>query len=322
LKTIPFGSLFSLVLDGKTCGFHNRMRWCGTSTSVSLPRPSRMSSYLTLFRIPNCVMIGFAVVIGEAIALGRLPSLTDSLTGFLTAFLMMAGTMALNDVYDVETDRVNSPSRPLPSGRIGVGEAKNAAIILSALSIIFASILGIWTTLVALLALSLMVYYNARGKRTGLPGNIVVSFNVALPFFYGGVAVGSLRPLLFIFSVIAFLANLGREIAKGIPDVRGDQVLGIRTLAVSRGPKFASRVSAGLFLLAVLLSFLPAILTSSTLSLWYFAGVLLADLGFVYSSSQLLTNQNPDSVKKVKNQVLLWMLLGLVGFLLGGAATP
>ena len=233
----------------------------------------------------------------------------------------MAGTMALNDVYDLETDRVNSPSRPLPSGRIGIRAAKNASIILSALSIIFAYVLGVWTTLVALLALFLMVYYNTRGKRTGLPGNVIVSFNVALPFFYGGVAVGSLRPLLFIFSTIAFLANLGREVAKGIPDVQGDQALGIKTLAVSQGPKFASRVSASLFLLAVLLSFFPAILPTSSLSLWYFPGVLLADLGFVYSSSRLLVSQNPDSVRKVKTQVLLWMLLGLVGFLLGGAAT-
>ena len=267
-------------------------------------------------------MIGLAVIIGEAIALGRTPPLTESLAGFLTAFLMMAGTMAFNDVHDLETDRVNSPSRPLASGRIGVGEAKNASIILSALSIIFAAFLGVWTTLVALFALFLMVYYNTRGKRTGLPGNIVVSFNVALPFFYGGVAVGSLRPLLFIFSVIAFLANLGREVAKGIPDVQGDQTMGIRTLAVSRGPKFASQVSASLFLLAVLLSFLPTILTFSGLSVWYFPGVLLADLGFVYSSSRLLISQKPDSVRKVKNQVLLWMLLGLVGFLLGGAASP
>ena len=44
-----------------------------------------------------------------------------------------------------------------------------------------------------------MVYYNTKGKKTGLLGNLVVSFNVALPFFYGGVAVNNLRPLLFVF---------------------------------------------------------------------------------------------------------------------------
>ncbi len=267
-------------------------------------------------RIPNCVMIGLAVIVGETIALGKVPPIINSVAGFLTASLMMGGTMALNDIYDLETDKLNSPSRPLVSGRIGLGGAKTMSALLSILSIVFAAVIGLWTTLIALLALALMVYYNTRGKRTGLLGNIVVSFNVALPFFYGGIAVNSLRPLLFVFSVLAFLANLGREVAKGIPDIQGDKASGVRTIAVLRGPKAAAWVSSGLFLLAVLLSFIP--LALGNLSLLYFPGVVLADLGFVYSSSRLLANQDPHSVKKVKSQVLLWMLFGLIGFLLGG----
>ena len=43
-----------------------------------------------------------------------------------------------------------------------------------------------------------------------------------------------------------------------------------------------------------------------------------ADAGFVYSSARLLLNPQPEPVRKLKDQVLLWMLLGLVGFLLGG----
>src|SRR5216683_5454867 len=230
------------------------------------PSPTiRLSAYLSIVRLPNCMMIGLAVIIGEAIALGGLPPLASSLSGFLTASLMMAGTMILNDIYDLSTDRVNNPTRPLVAEKIGLSEARILSVLFSAVSIVFAIVLGLYTTLIALLALYLMIYYNTRGKRTGLLGNIVVSFNVALPFFYGGVAVNSLRSLLFVFSTLAFLANLGREVAKGIPDIQGDQTMGIRTLAVSRGPKFASQVSASLFLLAVLLSFLPTILTFSGL---------------------------------------------------------
>ncbi len=224
--------------------------------------------------------------------------------------------MILNDVYDVEVDRINNPQRPIPSGRIKNREAYILAISFSGASIFFALLLGPWTALTGLLALGLMAYYNTRGKRTGLPGNIVVSFNVALPFFYGGLSVGSLTSLLYIFSVLAFLANLGREIAKGIPDVQGDRALGVRTLAVSIGPKRAATASASMFLAAVMLSFLPPAL--GRLSLLYFPVVSLADAGFIYSSYRLLVNQNPESVRKTKTTVLLWMLLGLVGFLLGG----
>jgi len=262
-------------------------------------------------------MIGLAVVIGEAIALGGLPPLASSLSGFLTASLMMAGTMILNDIYDLSTDRVNNPTRPLVAEKIGLPEARILSVLFSALSVVFAITLGLYTTLIALLALYLMVYYNTKGKRTGLLGNIIVSFNVALPFFYGGVAVNNLRPLLFVFSTLAFLANLGREVAKGIPDAVGDKETGVRTIAVMHGPRTAAKISAALFVSAVVLSFTPLFL--GTISLLYFPGVALADVGFIYSSARLLLSQDPRVVKTVKTQVLFWMLLGLVGFLLGGS---
>lgn len=275
-----------------------------------------MAAYLEIVRMPNCLMIGLAVIVGEFIGLGGLPSYSALTFGFLTASLMMAGTMILNDIYDVEIDTLNNPQRPIPSGRVRNREAYTLAVLFSAASIIFASLLGPWTTLTALLALALMAYYNTRGKRTGLAGNLVVSFNVALPFFFGGLAVGSLTTLLYIFSVLAFLANLGREIAKGIPDVQGDRALGVRTLAVSIGPKKAATASASMFLAAVFLSFLPPV--AGRLSLPYFPVVSLADAGFIYSSYRLLVSQQPESVRKTKTMVLLWMLLGLVAFLLGG----
>ena len=40
-----------------------------------------------------------------------------------SALMYMAG-MVLNDVFDVEVDRVERPERPLPSGRIAVGWAR------------------------------------------------------------------------------------------------------------------------------------------------------------------------------------------------------
>jgi geranylgeranylglycerol-phosphate geranylgeranyltransferase len=279
---------------------------------------ARLNAYLTLIRPPNTVMIGLGVVIGEAIGLGKLPGVSQAAFGFLTASLMMAGTMVANDVYDVEIDKVNSPQRPLPSGIVKTRDARVLAVFLSVAAIGFSALLGIWTLLTALLALALMAYYNTRGKKTGLIGNAVVSFNVALPFFYGGLAVNKISPLLFIFSLVAFLANFGREVAKGIADVKGDSLRHVRTLAVVRGTKVAALASAGLFVIAVLLSFLPPLFES--ISWLYYPPVIIADVGFLYSAYRLVGNQTAENIRAVKGHVLVWMLLGLVGFLLGGAA--
>jgi 4-hydroxybenzoate polyprenyltransferase len=283
----------------------------------NLSLSSHLSAYVTLVRVPNCLMIGLAVLVGETIALGNLPPLANAVFGFLTASLLLAGTMVLNDIQDIQIDRVNSPNRPLPSGKAGIREAYVLSVVLSSLAIIFSALLGAFTLLTALAALALMAYYNTRGKKTGLLGNAVVSFNVALPFFFGGLAVNNLRPLLFIFFLLAFLANMAREIAKGIADITGDSAKGVRTVAVTMGPGAAARLTAALFIIAVLLSFTAPLFDK--VSLFYYPGVAAADLGFLYSSYRLTKDQTPKTVRVVKTHVLLWMLLGLVGFLMGGS---
>src|SRR5437016_9087980 len=97
---------------------------------------NRLVTYLSMTRPVNCLMIGLAVVVGEIINLGVIPPLDRLVLGFLTASLMMAGTMVLNDVYDIEIDRVNAPTRPLPSGRATLTGAYLLAGVLSIASII------------------------------------------------------------------------------------------------------------------------------------------------------------------------------------------
>ena len=278
---------------------------------------ARLAPFLTLVRIPNCLMIGLAVLVAETIGLGSLPSPTEAVFGFLTAFMLLAGTMVFNDIQDVQVDRINSPDRPIPSGEVTLRQAIALSIVFSALALISSLVLGVLTFLTALVALALMAYYNTRGKKTGLLGNVVVSFNVALPFFFGGLAVNSLRPLLFIFFLVAFLANTAREVAKGIADIAGDSSKGILTIAVTQGPKRAAELAAAFFLVAVLLSFLAPVF-DQRVSLFYYPIVVFADLGFLYSSYRLIHNPTATTVRKVKSQVLVWMLLGLVGFFVGG----
>src|SRR2546430_17022848 len=81
-----------------------------------------------LIRIPNCILIGLAVLVAETIGLGGPPSPSEAVFGFLTAFLLLAGTMGFNDIQDVQVDRVNSPDRPIPSGRVSKRQAHGHSV--------------------------------------------------------------------------------------------------------------------------------------------------------------------------------------------------
>src|SRR3989475_13022252 len=127
---------------------------------------ARLSAYSTLIRPPNTIMIGLAVIVGEAIALGKLPGAPEAIFGFLTASLMMAGTMVANDVYDVEIDRVNSPPPPLPSGTVKTSLSFFFSFVFLSAEEGLSALLGIGELIHCPPALFLMVYYNTRGKKT------------------------------------------------------------------------------------------------------------------------------------------------------------
>ena len=68
-----------------------------------------------MLRPLNCVMIGFAVIVGEFVSKPSHISALPTVFGFLTGFFVCAYSMVVNDIYDVAVDVVNQPRRPIPS---------------------------------------------------------------------------------------------------------------------------------------------------------------------------------------------------------------
>lgn len=276
-------------------------------------------AFLRLMRPINCVMVGFAIIVGAVIGggVGFLRSPIDLLFAFVTGFTLTGSAMAINDYYDREIDAVNEPRRPIPSGAVKPMEAMMASLILGAVGLVASMKAGPANLAIAVLAWLAMMGYSTKGKRTGLPGSLMVSACIAIPFVYGGVMAGGASmgsPL--IFSLIAFMANTGREVTKGIVDVEGDRSAGVRTIAVSKGAKSAAWLSASFYLSAVALSLLPPYL--NLVSMLYVPFVALTDLGLMYLSASLIRDPSRENSRRVKNRVLPMMMSGLFGFLAGG----
>jgi len=281
---------------------------------------AKLNGALRLVRPLNCAMMGFAVLIGALLASRSTLEAGSWLSlslGFTTGFALTAASMIFNDYFDRAIDAVNQPGRPIPSGLIAPREAILWATLWSLLGFAAAAATGTVTLLTAVIAWLMFTSYTTRGKRTGFPGNLLVSGCVVTPFFYGALLLNSVMALnTWLFAAMAFLANTGREVTKGIPDALGDTAGGIRTIAAAYGAAPAAAASSGFYLTAVLLSPLPWLLGS--VSALYLPVVAVADMGFILSSVLLLRNPSPGNSNRVKSHVLLWMLLGLVAFLLGG----
>jgi len=274
----------------------------------------KLNAFLRLIRPVNCVMMGFAVIVGASFV--TYPNFsTNLLLGFITSFTLTAASMAINDFYDRDIDAINEPQRPIPSGAISPKEALVLALVLSVIGFTAAFGMNVHCLIVAVIAWIVSVAYVTKGKRTGLPGNLLVSTCVVIPFIYGGFAVGRPESTTMIFVAIAFLSNTGREVIKDIVDVKGDKSQDIKTIPVVYGNRVATFVSSIFFFLAVALSPLPWVL--ELVSLWFLPLVVLTDVGLIWSSFSLVRDHSRNNARRVKNQVLVWFLTGLLGFVAG-----
>jgi len=236
----------------------------------------------------------------------------------LTGFMLTAASMAINDYYDREIDKINEPSRPIPSGLIKPREALAYAFVLAIIGFVAAYLTNIFSLVIAIIAWIVSVTYTTVGKKSGLPGNFLVSTCVAVPFIYGSVAIANKVELdALIFASMAFLSITGREITKGIADIEGDKAMNVQTLAVRYGEKTAAVVAVVFYVSAVVLSPIPLLL--NIVSFWFVPFVAVTDFGIVISSFMLLRNYSRENAKKVKNMILLWLLFGLIAFVFGAS---
>ena len=279
---------------------------------------NKLGGFIRLMRPVNCIMMGFAVFVGAVLAAPQLGSLNwlNILFGFLTGFTFCAAAMVINDYYDRKIDAINEPQRPIPSGTVKANEALAFVGVLAAVGFVFAVLVSFLCFAVAAASLAITVTYITVGKRSGLPGNFLVSICVAIPFIYGSItAIGTVGLSVVLFASMAFLSNTGREITKGIVDVKGDSAEGVKTLAVRFGEKKAAVVAVVFFIFAVALT--PVTWFLGLVGIWFIPFVLVTDVGLIVCSALLLRDHSREKARRIKKVVLYLFLVGLLAYIFG-----
>ncbi|HKJ27972.1 MAG TPA: UbiA family prenyltransferase [Anaerolineales bacterium] len=252
-----------------------------------------------LFRFELPFTAGVCVVLGELLALGKFPPFLEAILGFLSVFFISAAALILNDLFDLETDKTNAPERPLPSGLVTEREVVLLFGMISILGFGASLMIGFQVFLVALLVWIVGFLYNWRFKKTGLPGNLMVSFSVGMTFIFGGLAVGHpFERAVWSFAMLVFLINLGEEIAGDAMDIEGDEQAGSFSLAVLLGSENALKISAGIFLLVAVVSILPFVL--GWIEWLYVFPLLVMDVLILYSATKLLDSEIADRRKYIR----------------------
>jgi geranylgeranylglycerol-phosphate geranylgeranyltransferase len=250
----------------------------------------------------------------------------------LAAFLITAAGNVINDVIDVEADKINRPKRPIPSGKISKPEGAAIATILFTLGLALSALTAnIACLAIALFNSALLVSYSATLQNKVFVGNAAVAFLAGSTFLFGGAAAGNIALPLFL-ALLSGLATLSREIVKDMEDVEGDRKSFMKRLGKHRktaGERFSADAS-GVKLkyseqhavvaacitiwLAVAVSAIPYAL--SLLGTAYVLILVPTDLILLYSTVMLLRKRN---FGRVSTFIKYGMAAGLLAFLLGSA---
>lgn len=263
-------------------------------------------------RAQNLLLAAAGTVTG-ALAGGASLSLDASLYGLGAAALVgalgTAGGNLLNDLVDHELDRQAHPKRPLPSGRLHPRLVAIALLVSFAAAVVLALAFNPWAGLLATLLVVLLLLYETRLKTTGLPGNFTIALAAGALFPLGALVTHGSLYAPSILGALAALAHLGRELLKDAQDAAADAAHR-RTLAVTHGPRVATRWASGALIVAVLLSPLPVLVLD-----WhpvYLA--LVAPAVFFFALAALTGGRDPRRAQRLAK---LAMVAALVAFLIG-----
>lgn len=205
---------------------------------------------------------------GSLLAVGRLSRTTglsiDSILsacwwpitlGGVMAVVLTGGSNVLNQITEVDLDRLNKPGRVLPSGRLSLTVARLYCIFLFVLGLALAWFIqpepGARLTLFCAGSTTIVtVAYSVRPlylKARGWLANITIATArgaLLIVAGWGCVSTATLDQDLWLVAAVFFLFLVGASSTKDFSDAPGDSLVGCKTLVVTYGANGAiSRIT-------------------------------------------------------------------------------
>lgn len=276
---------------------------------------NKFFDFIKLLRVNNALIGGVGVFVSYLLVKFYLkdPRLYIGIVAVI--FVMFAGNI-INDIFDLETDRINKPQRPLVKSRFNIKFIYSIYFIFSILSFFISFFLSWRLSLIVIFSSVILYFYSYKLKRIPFLGNFVISFLSGLLFIFGSEIAGNISKGVFP-ALFAFLMTLGREILKDIEDINGDKYIGRKTLPIVLGEENSLFFAIFIFLILIILTFIPYLLGiyNKVYMVVSFFGVdliLIVLLLIFYIFNDLRT-------KRVINSLIKYdMLVGLLAIFIGG----
>jgi geranylgeranylglycerol-phosphate geranylgeranyltransferase len=214
---------------------------------------------------------------------------TEFILSIINTILIMSTSMVINDIHDLNIDKINRPDSPLIRGKITKLEAQLFSLLLLGLTEYLTFFyLPDNLKLIIQLAIIQICIYTPILKKILFIKNITCSWLVSFSLFFSGIAasnnliqVNKNIGILSIAMSIIFFGSLCNEILLDIRDKEGDKKNNIITIPVVFGNNISLFISFGIIFFNII---------SSSLSIMYLYNSIDKALVIPVIFSPLLNN--------------------------------
>jgi homogentisate phytyltransferase / homogentisate geranylgeranyltransferase len=217
--------------------------------------------------------------------------------------------VGLNQLYDVEIDRVNKPDLPLASGGLSIVQAKWIVAITSMLAIAIAAYLGTWLLGTVVLSLIIGTAYSLppiRFKQYSLLAALCILtvrgciVNLGLFSHFNQILSGAniIPPSIWVLTLFILVFTVAIAIFKDVPDLEGDRQYQIQTLTIVLGKSTVFNLTRWAITIAYIGTIGAGLILSTTFNSWFLVISHLGLLGLLWGRSQDLNLENRDSIAR------------------------
>lgn len=282
-------------------------------------------------------------VVGTTLSITALYLLALSFSGFrelylaewaLTLLSCLGANIfivGLNQITDIEIDRINKPWLPLASGAFSLRTGQLLVGVSVLLSLAIAIYLGKYLLLTVVLSLALGTAYSLppfRLKRfhfwaafciIAVRGVIV---NLLLFLHFHDLINGqqSIPPIIWLLTAAIFVYSIVIAWFKDIPDMEGDRRFQINTLTLRLGAARVFRTGNGLLVLTCLGLIVLPFFFSFSLNPVFFAVIHLLMLLSLWITGRRVRLGEPASVRDYYQFIWVLFFLEYVVFVAGALA--
>lgn len=306
-------------------------------------------TFLKLIRYKNLLMVLLTIILTEyALIDAYFPNHFFSPLLFslvcLSILCLTAGGYIINDVLDIQADRINKPHKTFIGNQISLKKALVFYRVLtftgiaSCVYVVIVKDLSFYYLWTYLFMVFLLYLYSKTLKKLPLIGNIAIAlfcagiiaiiytldFEDAVMEKYKKTEIDimfkhmALFTAILLYAAFSFITTLIREIIKDIEDIDGDYQMKMRTMPIILGIK-RSRNIAIVFSLLLLVMIVFALRLIMEIDNFFFMSLyllILILLPSIYFAFVLWSAKNKKDFHFLSNLMKIIMLLGILSMIL------